>query len=126
MKEVTLWNNPVGEGWQGKSDTSAMPEFVKIGFPRRIKFGLCPGSSDLIGFRSVVVTPEMIGQTIAIFAAIETKSDTGDAGAKQRNFIRHVRDNGGFAGIARNEEEAGNIIHLEKSPSPKGHDHVKD
>ena len=39
---------------------------------RFVRFGLCKGSSDLIGLRSVVVTPKMVGQRIAQFVALET------------------------------------------------------
>lgn len=32
-------------------------------------------SSDLIGWRPVVVTPDMVGQTVALFVTIEAKPD---------------------------------------------------
>ena len=38
-----------------------------------IQYGLSIGSSDLIGWRSVEVTPEMVGKRVAIFAAVEVK-----------------------------------------------------
>ena len=39
-----------------------------------VTFGLCPGSADLIGYRTVVVTPDMVGQRLAVFAAVEVKA----------------------------------------------------
>jgi len=33
-------------------------------------------SSDLVGWTSVVITPEMVGKTVAIFTAIEVKPAT--------------------------------------------------
>lgn len=64
------------------------------------------GGSDLIGFRVVTVTPEMVGQRVAIFTAIETKSSAGHKDADQRTFIDGVRKQGGIAGFARSVEEA--------------------
>lgn len=72
----------------------------------RVRYGLCPGSSDLIGWVPVTVTPEMVGQRVAVFLAIETKTADGRRTAKQRNFIRAVRDAGGRAGFATTPEEA--------------------
>lgn len=64
------------------------------------------GGSDLIGFRIVTVTPDMVGQRIAQFVAIETKSKGGRKEADQQTFINGVRAGGGIAGFARSQEEA--------------------
>ena len=72
---------------------------------RLVRFGLCKGSSDLIGFKSVTITPEMVGQKIAVFTAIEVKTPSGKATAEQMNFINRVREFGGFAGIARSVQD---------------------
>lgn len=73
---------------------------------RVIEFGLCVGSSDLIGWKSVEITPEMVGQRIAVFVAIETKrprkSKTSD---EQHDFIRTVQNAGGIGLIAKSEKE---------------------
>ena len=39
---------------------------------RLVRFGLCRGSSDLISLRSLEITPELVGQRIAQFVALET------------------------------------------------------
>lgn len=62
---------------------------------RPIKFGLCKGSSDLIG-----LTPS--GQ----FLAVEVKTATGRVRPEQTAFIDAVRKNGGRAGIARSVDDA--------------------
>ena len=77
---------------------------------RMVTFGLCPGSSDLIGYRTVTVTPEMVGQELAVFTAVEVKSATGRATKEQTAFIEHVRQAGGRAGIARSVAEAVAIV----------------
>jgi len=60
-----------------------------------IKFGLCVGSSDLIG-----ITPD--GE----FLAVEIKTPTGRATPEQTRFINAVRSRGGIAGIARSPADA--------------------
>ncbi len=68
------------------------------------------GSSDLIGYTPVEITAAMVGKTIAVFTAIETKkSKNGKTSADQLNFIKQVKDAGGIAGVA-NSPEAGNAI----------------
>ena len=60
-----------------------------------IKFGLCVGSSDLIG-----LTPT------GRFLAVEIKTSKGRATPEQLRFIEAVRARGGIAGIARSPAEA--------------------
>ncbi len=75
-----------------------------------VKFGLCPGSSDLIGWTTIQITPEMVGRSVAVFTAIEVKSATGRASKKQKNFIKRIHDCGGIAGIARSLDDAVNVV----------------
>ncbi len=78
---------------------------------RRVKFGVCnPGGSDLIGWRSITITPDMIGDRLAVFLAIETKAPKKGPSKKQRNFINQVRKAGGLAGSARDISGALKII----------------
>ena len=72
---------------------------------RLIRFGVAnPGGSDLIGWRSVTVTPEMVGRKVAVFLAIEVKGERGRATDAQVNFINRVKADGGLAGIARSQQ----------------------
>tara|TARA_A100001015_G_scaffold274925_1_gene331721 strand:+ start:261 stop:497 length:237 start_codon:yes stop_codon:yes gene_type:complete len=76
-----------------------------------VQFGVgMPGGSDLIGYRRVRVTEEMVGQEIAQFAAVEVKTPKGRVKAEQQQFINHVLSAGGVAGIARSVDEAQNIL----------------
>jgi len=60
------------------------------------------GSSDLIGYATVTITPEMVGKEIAVFLAGEGKKP-GWKGVKtetekqQEKFINHVNGRGGIA-----------------------------
>ena len=77
---------------------------------RPVQFGLCKGSSDLIGLRSVTIGPEHVGQRLAVFAAVEVKAPRGRLTPEQEAFIAMVREMGGLAGVARSVEEAVAIL----------------
>jgi hypothetical protein len=73
---------------------------------RIVRYGLCVGSSDLIGWRPVTITPEMVGQTIAQFAALEVKRKGGKPTGDQVRFIKAVQAAGGLAGVVTSADEA--------------------
>jgi len=78
---------------------------------RWVRFGVAnPGGADLIGFKTITVTPELIGTKLAIFCAIEVKQKSGRIRAEQQAFIDNVRVHGGLAGIARSVEEAKKVL----------------
>lgn len=68
-----------------------------------VSFGLCKGSSDLIGWTPVIITPEMVGKKLAVFTAVEVKRNKFGkykATNDQKHFITAVKNNGGMAGVA--------------------------
>jgi hypothetical protein len=78
---------------------------------RLVRYGVCqPGGADVIGWRSIEVTPEMVGQRVALFAAVEVKTLTGRLTPAQRQFLDAVRSAGGIAGVARSEDEAVRLL----------------
>lgn len=80
---------------------------------RQVIGGLtAPGASDLIGFTPVVITAEMVGQTIAVFTAVEVKTKDGVVQKEQKHFTDFVAKSGGFAGVARSAEDARKIMKL--------------
>tara|TARA_B100001063_G_scaffold77599_1_gene72053 strand:- start:3651 stop:4001 length:351 start_codon:yes stop_codon:yes gene_type:complete len=76
---------------------------------RPIFFGLCKGSSDLIGWKTIEIKSEDVGKKVAVFCAIEVK-DKAKATPLQRRFLEVVSEAGGFAGIARSVNDAKRII----------------
>ncbi len=76
---------------------------------RMVRFGLCRGSADLIGYTTVTVTPDMVGQRLAVFTAVEVKTPTGRPTPEQTAFLKHIQDAGGRAGIARSIDDARRI-----------------
>jgi hypothetical protein len=86
--------------------------FFKTVDGRFIATGLCSGSTDLIGWTSIIITPEMVGKKIAVFTAIEAKKEDfklTKSMAKhiehQINFIETVKKAGGISGMVRCEKE---------------------
>jgi hypothetical protein len=79
---------------------------------RPVSFGLCKGSADLIGWRTVTITPEMVGQQIAVFASIEVKSSSGRVKPEQQQWLNAVQAAGGIAGVARSVGEAMDLLSI--------------
>jgi len=73
---------------------------------RLVTFGLAKGSADLIGWRTITVTPAMVGTRLAIFTSIEVKTATGRLRPEQQQWIHAVTQAGGIAGIARSVNDA--------------------
>jgi len=109
-----LFRNSVGMAWQGRiteeqtiKDRSGVPlHVIEIAGARRVAYGLAKGSSDLIGWRPVVITPDMVGQTLAQFVSIECKTSAyKNTTDDQDNWLDQVAQSGGFAAVARENKE---------------------
>ncbi len=73
---------------------------------RRVTAGLiADGSSDLIGFKRVKITPPMVGTELAIFCAAEVKTATGSVRPEQKRFIEFIRSSGGIGAVVRCDED---------------------
>lgn len=71
-----------------------------------VTYGLCNGSSDYIGWKSIEVTAEMIGRKLAIFVACEVKQPGKKATQEQKNFIAAVNFSGGIGVVVTSVKEA--------------------
>ena len=105
-----VFRNNVGTGWQSRqkalkvsrpTDIVMQPGDVLLRGAQYIHFGLFKGSADEIGWRPVVITPEMVGRTIAQFVSLEYKATNGRVDADQQNWMEQVRGAGGLAAIVR-------------------------
>ena len=83
---VVLWRNNTG---------SALQDFGSGGM-RPLKYGLCVGSSDLIG----IVAPH--GRLIAL----EVKTASGRVTREQQQFLSLVERMGGVARVVRSVDDA--------------------
>lgn len=99
----------VGTAWTG--DVHRLPDgSVLIRNPRPFSTGLPEGFADLFGLVPVTITPDMVGEKIACFMALEIKTPTGRVKDKQAAFLRAVQSNGGRAGVARSVADALAIV----------------
>lgn len=90
----TVWRNNTAGAWIGRI-VHRLGSQVTLADAHMITFGLCVGSSDIIG-----IAPD------GRFLAVEVKTATGRATPEQQKFIEHVRSRGGIAGIARSPSDA--------------------
>lgn len=102
---IRLFNQPAGMAWMGEV-VSKDQEFITLRDHRPVKFGLAPGSSDLIGWQQILTESGWIAR----FIAIETKSARGRVSEQQQRFIDAVNNAGGRAGVARSIAEAYGIV----------------
>lgn len=95
--DVRLFRNQVGQ----------LPD-PRTGRP--VQFGLAKGSADLVGWKTIEVTPDMVGQRLAVFTSIEVKTPTGRPTTYQKSWLAAVEKAGGIAGIARSVDDALQIV----------------
>ena len=95
---VRLWRNNVGA--------------LRDERGRLITYGLCKGSSDLIGLRQLRIEEQHLGLELGVFCALEIKAAGGRLTAEQLQFLEVIRNRGGLAGVARSVEEARQILLL--------------
>lgn len=104
-----MFRNNTGVGWQGETKRTTTGGLI-IDSPRPLRAGLCTGSSDLIGWTPVEITPDMVGRKMAIFTAVEVKKNSGRTSKAQLNFMNRIILDGGIAGVATNEVQAVKLI----------------
>ena len=96
LPDLRMFRNQVGQ----------LPD-LRTGRPVQFSF---KGSSDLIGFKTIEVTSDMVGQKLAVFTSIEVKTAKGKLTPMQHNWLSCVRKAGGITGVARSVQDAIQII----------------
>lgn len=108
LPNVRVFRNNTGQGWVGQMTRQGALTILKNARP--LNAGLVKGSSDLIGWTTLEITPDMVGRKVAVFTAIECKTDSGRTDAEQLKFLQNVQAAGGIAIVARDAETAVGII----------------
>lgn len=75
-----------------------------------IRFGLQPGSHDLIGWTPVTIKAEHVGRTLAVFTGVEVKTPHTSTEKHQSKFHEAVAHAGGISIVARSERDYENEV----------------
>ncbi len=107
MKDIMLALSGVGRGLDVvrcfRNNIGALED--KRG--RWVTYGVCnPGGSDLIGWRSLVISTTMVGERVAVFAAVEVKRPGERPTQDQSRFLHAVSQAGGIAAVANSIDSA--------------------
>lgn len=111
---VRLFRANAGVAWIGKI-THRTPTTITIENPRAFH-GMIEGFPDLVGWRSVTVTQDMVGSKVAVFVVVEGKSPGRSPTPEQATFRRIVLAAGGVAIVARSVAEVSEVL----TPHPTG------
>jgi hypothetical protein len=109
LPHVRLFRNDCGVAWAGQL-IERRGTTVTLRRAQRITYGLQPGSSDLVGWQSVEITPEMVGRRVAVFTSIEVKTERGRVSQPQQRWLYALHKAGGNVGVARSVEEAETLL----------------
>lgn len=110
--------NNVGLAWVGKLikkkivwKATLQVGDVLIRNARPLHAGLEEGSSDLIGWRPLLITQEMVGRTVAQFVGLEIKKTSGGVTSDaQKQFISTIKAAGALAGVVKSIEETNELF----------------
>jgi hypothetical protein len=105
IKNLKLFSNVRGKLWSGQP-VNVSNGCITLKFPKRLDVGMHDGMPDMIGWRQLEITKEMVGQTIAQFTAVELKrfDGKGRATSEQIDMINLINNQGGYARIVDSEE----------------------
>jgi hypothetical protein len=129
MPDVTVWRNNVGTIWASPDEIArwgippGLVSRVSAGIQKKwrsLKYGLCEGSADLVGFVRVLadgLTMGQYGQYSAVarvrvprFLALEVKRPGAHPTPEQVAWLEYVRRQGGVAGVVHSAAEAVDLI----------------
>lgn len=105
MKKVQIIASSIGARLF-RNQVGTYKTIDKQGQVRYLSSGLCKGSSDLIGWRQLIITKDMVGHRMAQFTAVEVKTPGGIVSDEQIAFIGAVRNAGGLGFVCRTEKDA--------------------
>lgn len=111
-----LYRRNIGQGWIGDAYVAKGGEQVRLSkgdvvirsarpFHNGIK-----GQSDLWGWRTVTVTPDMVGRKIAQHIEVEDKGDGDKESPEQASWGVAVTASGGLYGVAREVEDMRRLL----------------
>lgn len=96
-----VWKAAARMGWtlfRNNVGVAVFPDSV-------VRYGLCPGSADLVGIRPVTITEDMVGTQIGQFVAVEVKTGTGTVSPEQKKWLERMKALGAHVIVARKESD---------------------
>lgn len=118
-----LFNNIVGLAFMGREYISAKNQTLyfktKKGmqhmtipsgtgvviYARKYPVGLCVGSGDEIGWTEKIITPDMVGNKIAVFTSVERKAYGDKMDDEQIKWFTRVKEAGGIAEVYKENKD---------------------
>lgn len=104
-----LFRMNTGLAWVGSRTVNNPDGSLTIFDPRPFKAGV-KGMSDATGWITVIVTPDMVGQKVAVYAAMEVKQGSGRLSPDQRAFGDAVIQAGGRFVVAREDADVAGLF----------------
>ncbi len=102
---ATVFRNQVGQYRLAKPGCMECQRFGRI-----IRSGLAVGSSDLIGWLPVTITPAHVGKRLAVFVGVEAKAEDGRLRPEQKAFLAALQRAGAVCGVARSIDDLSLIL----------------
>jgi len=78
---------------------------AKLGNRKKYPVGLCVGSGDEIGWTTVTITPDMVGNRIAVFTSVERKAYGDCMKPLQIKWFNDVKEAGGIAEVYQERKD---------------------
>jgi hypothetical protein len=95
-----LFRNSNGMGYTGDVRKLKSGDIL-IKNPRPIKYGLCVGSGDLIGWTQIKIEPHHVGRTFLVFTNYEVKTNNTKPSTEQQAFHDAIIKLGGISIIEK-------------------------
>lgn len=92
-ENVRMFRTNSGMAWAGKSTLKGEFRIIKNARPFH---GMPEGWPDITGWTTIEITPDMIGQKIAIFSVVEVKTGRLKLSDKQNKFKDLIQRMGGI------------------------------
>ncbi len=107
--DCTLFRANAGVAWIGNKMTRMKDGSLVIHDPRPFH-GMIEGFPDLVGWKTMTVTPDMVGQKIAIIVMPEVKTPTGKKREAQERFEKKALADGVRYGFVRSVEDFEKLV----------------
>ena len=91
-ENMRMFRTNSGMGWAGKSVKKGDITLIKNARPFH---GMPEGWPDITGWETITITPDMVGQKIAVFSVVEVKTGSLKLSDKQNRFKELILKMGG-------------------------------